>query len=268
MEMAKSRRHKAKTFTDIDFADDIALLSNALEQAQQLLLQLQSAAIQIGLHINESKTEYIALNQNTKKDIKTQSGKALGSVDNFLYLGSWVMSCEQDINTRIAKAWAALNKLNKIWKSKLKTSLKMQFFRATVESVLLYGANTWTLTEKLKKKLDGSYTRMLRVVKNITRKDKIPNTILYENTPKITHTIQAHRVQFSGHCLRSSEELISSAILWEPRHGNRPRGRPRKTFLDQLEADTGLHRDLLPEEMKNREEWRKRTKFIGLRSTE
>ena len=178
------------------------------------------------------------------------------------------MSCEKDIRIRIAKAWAALNKLDKIWKSKLNVTLKMQFFRATVEPVLLYGSNSWTLTEQLKKKLDGTYTKMLRVVKNVTWKDHMPNKILYANTPKITDTIKANRVQFSGHCLRSSEELVSRAILWEPKHGHRTRGRPRKTFVDQLEADTDIPRELLPETMANIEMWRRTVKFIRLRSTE
>ncbi len=33
-------------------------------------------------------------------------------------------------------------------------------------SILLYGCTTWTLTKRLEKKLDGNYTRMLRVILN------------------------------------------------------------------------------------------------------
>ena len=53
--------------------------------------------------------------------------------------------------------------MNKIWKSNLANNLKRNFFRATVESVLVYGATIWTLTTSLEKSLDGNYTRMLRV---------------------------------------------------------------------------------------------------------
>ena len=41
----------------------------------------------------------------------------------------------------------------------------MNFFRATIE-LLLYGSVTWTLTKKLEKKLDSTYTRMLRAILN------------------------------------------------------------------------------------------------------
>ena len=39
-------------------------------------------------------------------------------------------------------------------------------FQAAVVSILLYGCPTWTLTKRLKKKLDGNYTRMWRAILN------------------------------------------------------------------------------------------------------
>ena len=47
------------------------------------------------------------------------------------------------------------------------------------------------------------------------------------------------RLRFIGHCLRSKSELVSVLLLWQPLHGQRPRGRPAKTFIDQLSKDTG-----------------------------
>ena len=44
--------------------------------------------------------------------------------------------------------------------------MKSSFFQAAVESILLYGCTTWTLTKRLEKKLDGNYTRMLRAILN------------------------------------------------------------------------------------------------------
>ena len=43
--------------------------------------------------------------------------------------------------------------------------MKRSFFQAAVV-ILLYGCTTWTLTKRLEKKLDGSYTRMLRAILN------------------------------------------------------------------------------------------------------
>ena len=53
----KSSRYPALHITDADFADDIALLSDILTNAQQPLSALESAANCTGLHLNETKTE-------------------------------------------------------------------------------------------------------------------------------------------------------------------------------------------------------------------
>ena len=51
---------------------------------------------------------------------------------------------------------------------KNKNKFKIKTFLATVEAVLLYGSETWTLTKALTKQFDGCYTRMLRMVYNIS----------------------------------------------------------------------------------------------------
>ena len=56
--------------------------------------------------------------------------------------------------------------LSIIWKSDLTDKMKCCFFQAAVVSILLYRCTTWMLTERLEKKLDGSYTRMLRAILN------------------------------------------------------------------------------------------------------
>ena len=48
--------------------------------------------------------------------IKSLNGENIKKVDDFKYLGSYIGYTEHDINIRIAKAWAALNNLNIIWK--------------------------------------------------------------------------------------------------------------------------------------------------------
>ena len=89
----RSRRYPAKTIIDADYADDIALLANAPDQAETLL---ERATACIGLHVNTHKTEYMCFNQTG--DISTQGGCSLKLVDKFTYLGSSVSSAEKDID--------------------------------------------------------------------------------------------------------------------------------------------------------------------------
>ena len=80
-------------------------------------------------------------------------------------------------------------KLTKIWKSSLSRRLKLRLFAAPVESVLLYGCESWTVTPKMEKELDGRYTRMLRTVLNVNWKQHMTNAELYDNLPKISQKI-------------------------------------------------------------------------------
>ena len=80
-------------------------------------------------------------------DISTLEGTPLKLVDKFTYLGSSVESTEKDIETRLTKAWTAINRLSIIWKSDLTDKMKRSFFQAAVTSILLYGCTTWTLTK-------------------------------------------------------------------------------------------------------------------------
>ena len=161
-EMAKKRRRRypAKTITNADDADDIAILANTPNLAETLLHSLERAAAGIGLHVNEHKTENMCYNQTG--DISIQDGTPLKLVDKFTYQGSSISSIENDIDTRLTKAWTAFDTLSIIWKSDLTYTMKRSFFQLAV----VYGCTTWTLTKRLEKKLDGKYSRMLRAILN------------------------------------------------------------------------------------------------------
>ena len=93
----RSKRYPAKTITDTDYADDIAILANAPAQAETLQHSLKRAATGIGLHVNAHKTEYMCFNQTG--DISTLNGISLKLVVKFTYLGSSVSSTETNIDT-------------------------------------------------------------------------------------------------------------------------------------------------------------------------
>ena len=100
-------------------------------------------------------------------------------------------------------------RLSIIWKSDLTDKMKHSFFQAAVVSILLYGCTTWTLTKRLKKKLDSNYTRMLRSILNKSWRQHPTRHQLYGHLPPITKTIQVRQTRHAGHCWRSRDELIS-----------------------------------------------------------
>ena len=190
---------------------NLALLANTPNQAETLLHSLERAAAGISLHVNANKTEYMCYNQTG--NIATLDGASLKLVDKFTYLGSSVSSTEKDIDTRLTKAWTAIDRLSIIWKSDLTDKMKRSFFKAAVVSILLYGCTTWTLTKRLERRLDGNYTRMLRAVLKKSWRQHPTRLQLYGHLPPITKTIQVRRTRHAGHCWRSKDELISDVLL-------------------------------------------------------
>ena len=145
-----------------------------------MLYSLERTAGGIDLHVNADNTKYTCFNQ--RGDISTLNGGSLKLVDMFTHLGSSVSFIENDINTRLAKAWSAIDKLSVIWKSDQSDEIKRIFFLAVVLLILLYGCTKWTLIKRMEKKLDGNYTRILRATSHKIAAVRPPTTHL-ENHP-------------------------------------------------------------------------------------
>ena len=60
----KSRRHSAVVLTDLDYADDISLLSDNVEQAQELLNRVEPECAKVGLRLNAKKTSPTTFHRN------------------------------------------------------------------------------------------------------------------------------------------------------------------------------------------------------------
>ena len=199
--------------------------------------------------------------------MSTLDGTPLKQVDKSIYLGSSVASTEKEIDTRLTKAWTAVNRLSIIWKSDLTDKMKRSFFQAVVASILLYGCTTCTLTKRLKKKLDGNYTRMLRAILNKSWRQHRTRHQLYGHLHPITKTIQVRQTRHAGNCWRSRDELISDLLLWTPTQGRANAGRPARTYIQQVCEDTGCCPEDLPVAMNDREKCRERDRDIRATST-
>ena len=55
---------------------------------------------------------------------------------------------------------------------------------------------------------------------------------------------------------------MSDVLLWTSSHGRAKAGRPVRTYLQQLRADTGCSPEDLPKAMDAREGWRERVRNI------
>jgi len=93
-------------------------------------------------------------------------------VEEFRYLGSIQSSSSNsgpEYIRRIGLTASATKRLDCIWsQSKLSIATKLRIYTTCVLSILLYGSETWTLTQADWKKLDSFYLRCQRRILHIS----------------------------------------------------------------------------------------------------
>ncbi|VDP20931.1 unnamed protein product [Schistosoma margrebowiei] len=114
---------------DLDFADDLAHLSQTQQQMQEKTTSVAAASASVGLNIHKGKSKVLRYNTACTNPI-TIDGEDLEDVKTFTYLGSIIDEqggSDADVKGRIGEARAAYLQLRNIWNSKqLSTNTKQQ----------------------------------------------------------------------------------------------------------------------------------------------
>nr|KAG5708190.1 hypothetical protein BaRGS_021124 [Batillaria attramentaria] len=168
---------------DLDFADDLPLLSHSHSQMQAKTTCLEATSAETGLKINRRKTELMKINTTANTPV-TVGGEPIREVESFVYLGSVVDGqggTDRDVTARIGKARAAMVMLKNVWASKVVSiRTKLRIFNSNVKSVLLYGCETWRTTKTMQQKIQTFLNTCLRRIFNIRGPENIRNEELWE----------------------------------------------------------------------------------------
>ena len=243
--------------TDLDFADDIALVDDAWVGMRELTKRIETEAGTVGLCINAEKTKIMVVGDMAETESITAGGKQVEVVEEFCYLGSMISrkgDSERDIKTRIGKANAIFGRLNNIWKSKtLNTKIKIRLYESLVMSTLLYAAETWPMTVADMKKLEAAHHRWQRKILGVSWKDMVRNEEIRQRTglERLEDILSKRRLRWFGHVQRMDDGRITKqALNWSPKDGRQKRGRPRKNWrktlmedLQKIEMDRGEAED-------------------------
>jgi len=236
----------ATQLDDLDFADDLALLSHSQKQMQEKTTHLETTSAGTGLNINKKKTELLKINTASSTPV-TVNGEPIKEVDSFVYLGSIVDKkggTDQDVKARIGKARAAFVMLKNIWASKeISTKTKLRIFNSNVKSTLLYGCETWRTTKTIQQKIQTFFNTCLRRIFQIRWPEKIRNEDLLERAGQepVVKQILRRKWGWIGHTLRKPASTTTrQALTWNPQ-GKRKRGRPRNSWRRDTEAELKQH---------------------------
>ncbi|PIK56634.1 endonuclease-reverse transcriptase [Apostichopus japonicus] len=162
----------------------------------------------------------------------TVQGIEIEEVDSYIYLGKPISLNNEtpgEVNRRIQLACFKFGKLSFIFRDQdFPTSLKKQVFNQCIIPVLSYGAETWTTTTKLEKKLRVTDRAMERIMIGVTRRDSVTNQNLREktNVQDIIQEIKVNKWRWAGHLARQHDNRWTKKITnWTPRTCVRRRGR-------------------------------------------
>jgi len=125
-----------------------------------------------------------------------------------------------------------MGQLTSVWrKSRLSLRTKLRLYNALVVSVLLYSAETWTLTKSDEQKLKSFQMSCLRRILGICWFDFVPNVSVMNQTQQqsIHNRIRDRRISVFGHVRRLQEsvpEHKAPRLVVNSRAGHRPDDRP------------------------------------------
>lgn len=229
------RWHMMETLEDLDYADDIVLLAETWRHAQKKLSNLNKYGLQTGLKINCGKTESLRINAKNAAPF-TVGDKDMKDVAEFTYLGATITTsggATEDMKIRIGKARKTYYRFKKIWNSSLyRKKTKMKIFQANVISVLLYGSETWKMTEGDERCIDTFVHTCLRRILKIFWPSRVSNDEVrrFAGVEKVSTQIRKRRWRYIGHVLRKRpDDHQRIALSWTP-DGKRSRGRPKETW--------------------------------------
>jgi hypothetical protein len=173
-------------------------------------------------------------------------GEVVEIVNQFKYLGS-IFTSEggdgRDVEWRISKAWGCFHKMKKkVWRQKaFKSETKIKVYKMTVIPTLLYGMESWVLTEEEEHKLESTQMRMLRSIMRISLKDHKTNEEIRKEAgvEAIGDLIRVGRLKWFGKVMRMGEERWPKQVLCGhlANCNGRGRGRPPLRWTDKVQSD-------------------------------
>ena len=199
-------RVQGQLINNLRFADDIVLIADNDRDLQTIDDLVHQSSSNFGLKINITKTEVQAISKQPQLLNINVGGEQLKQVDKFTYLGGTISqtgSCSEEVKHRIGKAIGAFQALKKIWASQdIRCSTKVELYKVLVLSILLYGAETWTLKKVDENRLHTFEMACLRRIMGVTRFDRLRNTHIRRQLnmeETIIDRVATKRLRYFGH---------------------------------------------------------------------
>ena len=155
-------------------------------------------------------------------------------------------SIQEEIKSRLKLGNACYYSVQNLLSSRLLSkNLKIKIYRTIILPVVLYGCETWSLTLREECRLRVFENRVLRRVFRPKRGEvtgewrKLHNEKLRDlySLPNIVRVVKSRRMRWVGHVAHMGEGRGVHRVLVGKPEGNRPLGRSRRRWEDNIKMD-------------------------------
>lgn len=248
---------------NLRYADDTTLFASSADLMEELLLKMEHVSLTFGLKINRSKTKMMIVDRVNNNSPEVTQIANCDVVQSYVYLGALISNnggCVDEVKRRMAITRNSMVKLKKVWRNRnITKATKVRLVRTLVFPIFLYAAETWTVRELEKGKIDAlemwCWRKMLRISWTEFRTNV---SILQELGIKqrLSSVVQSRILQYFGHVSRRGNDSIERLVVQGRVEGTRSRGRSPMRWTDQVKSAIGGHVSDCSRKTANRERWR------------
>jgi hypothetical protein len=197
--------------------------------------KLQEEYSKWGFTINIAKTKYMYVGNDTNH-LEMDNSDIITGCTECRYLGTIFFKGGRDTKNvchRVTQARKIKSALNGVWWSKnITRNRKKIIYNSMVRCVLIYEAETWSLYEDDRKRINVTEMDVLRRSAMIAKLDRKTNGYIRGKMDAQDMTlddITRQQLIWYGHVERMDQTRIPKIMIhWKP-EGRKKRGRPRRT---------------------------------------
>ena len=223
------------------FADDVMLLTERKEDMEANLRELKKAMNNWGMKIHWGKTKVMMVSRKGEECKVCVDGEEIEQVQNMKYLGAILSAdgtCEEEIEQRVGAAARVRGAMRKevLERKELKKATKMRVYNAIVLPTMLYGSETWTVMKRHESRLGATEMAYLRRVEGVTRMDRVRNADVREavGQEEVMEKVKRKQRAWKEKLEQMEDNRLVKKVYTEEIAGKRPRGRPRKKWIDSF----------------------------------
>ena len=251
------------------YADDTVLIGDTSENLQRLLNAFDNVCRGRKLKGNVGKSKVRVCGKTERREHLNLSlnEEVLEEVDSFKYLGAIVGKnggVTEDVKSRVNEGAKVSGAMNRIWKARsLSINVKRMMYERIVVPTVLYGAETWSLNVREKKRLNVMEMKCLRNICGVTIRDRIRNEEIRRRVgveSDLVGRVGRCVLRWFGHIERMDEGRVAKRVYESGVDGRRGRGRPNRVWMDGVKEalnGRGLTLEQARVTVHDRAEWRR-----------